>query len=299
MSCREIQEKFSKFFDDLMIGKKREEFIAHLEDCEKCRTAWCRFKCICSCLRQLPSASPPEDVLEGVMIRVEELEHSRTWWQKIFVTRRLNPLYVGAFACALLVFVFFWTQRGIFKSEKQPGNYPGTIAMEGKTGARSALMGQPRMEGTFKPNLLSKQAGFPTITIYVDNVEQAERKIASLVSRVSPGTSYGNVKEYAGRKVLSQFRLKIPVYQYDFMIRQLNKIGSVRSKEYKGEKIREGSIALEKSAGSRTALSHQIPKRTTANFATTQGMRRKMGQGYRPESPVVPVAVVVVSHTSD
>ncbi len=294
MNCREIQRKFSHFFDDLLCGKKNGVLFEHLSRCDTCRKAWEQFVGIFNSLRCLPKEELPFDLVPGVMSKIEEIEQRSCWWRRLFSLEGFRPV-VGVLAVTLIVF----TTVIIYKNLKAPPmtarvtdiseNVRVADQVQRGTVTRSAVApGQFATGGV----PLAKDSN-TVVTIYVDDVEQAERKISSLASRVLLSRNYRLNSGNYPHKVLTQFRIDIPATELDFLMKELTKIGQVSHD--RGYDITPGD-KLHITPGNRSHVVFRVTETTTYGSAVNQYHgRKKMGQDVHAEIPMVPVSVVVIS----
>jgi len=293
MSCKEIQRKFSQFFDDVLSGKKNKVLFDHLSKCKTCRKAWDQFNSIFNSLRCLPREEPPFDITSSVMARIQEMEERKCWWRRLLEFEGLKPL-VGALAVVLLVLATVT----IYQKSNKPGpvmemaNSPRGIDVSSQAETRvmrRTALPPGRFAATISPFSARR---YTVVTIYVDDIDQAERKISTLASRVSPYKDRTFSSNRYPQKILTQFRINIPATELDSLLKELTKIGQVTHKRVNRNttmgKIQNVPEAEEPELGvAKTSPSEAI-------YDEIHG-KRKMGQGHHPNVPLVPVNVVVVS----
>ncbi len=293
MNCREIQRKFSQFFDDLLSGKKNKALFDHLSECQRCRKAWNRFNSIFNSLRCLPKEDPPFDITSGVMARIQELEEQKCWWKRLFTLEGFRPL-AGALTVAILAIVAFnlyqrpYNRAPSMELTNLPRGIEVTSRVENRK-TRKAMVSPGQFAATVAP---FPQKRYTVVTLYVDDVEEAERKINSLASRVILKKNYQPASRYP-QKVLTQFRMDIPVTELEFLLRELTKIGQVN--HARGQKPSSMGKRAETSIRG-GGLELKVAEKTSAEAIVGEiSRKRKMGQGFSERAPVVPVNVVVVS----
>jgi hypothetical protein len=110
--------------------QERQRFAGHLNECEVCRHEMERIEAVFTALDAMPVADPGEDfsrrVWQNISPRLPEKRLS--WWQTVFVPRRLVAF--GAMAAIVLLAFFL----GRFTKKAEPGG--GEIADSGKVRER-------------------------------------------------------------------------------------------------------------------------------------------------------------------
>ncbi len=294
MNCREIQKKFSHFFDDLLSGKKNRVLFDHLSRCKTCQKAWDRFTGIFNSLRNLPGEDLPYDLVPGIMSRIEEMEQKEPWWQRLFPLEGFKPL-VGAIVVAFVIVTFAITYRN-FNVPQTPTKVTDVsermgVADRVKRGMMKKATAPP---GQFAASVApAGERSYTVVTIYVDDVEQAERKISTLASRVLLNRNYHLDSGRCPQKVLTQFRIDIPATEVEFLLRELTKIGQV------SHNTKPAILPGNKIHGYVGPSSRMVMKITdtgsTGSLTNRYPKKRKMGQNLQDNVPMIPVNVVVVS----
>ncbi len=293
MNCKETQKKFSQFFDDLLNGYKNTALLDHISKCESCKRAWNRFINIVNSLRCLPHEEPPFDITPGVMARIHELEKRECWWRKLLALDSLAPL-LGTVVVIMLVLgsVILYQKVNNTKGVLEVTNAPERLDVKTHPGdgiLRKTAIPKGRFAATVSP-LSGKR--YTVVTLYVDDIDQAERKITTLASRVFVDRNFRTNPNQAPRKILTQYRIDIPATELDSLLRELTKIGEINHSVNHGKAaMGKGRYALEPGAMGRI---QGMEMRFAGDTPEGAGNRRKMGQGLHIDVPMVPVNVVVV-----
>ncbi len=294
MSCREIQRKFSQFFDDVLSGRKNQALLEHLSRCKRCKQAWDRFVQIVNSLRCLPREAPPYDISVDVMEKIIGMQYKQCWWERLFRRKDFVPLAAtGALAIILVSFVYLGFRGNLFSTKtprmRREKNLVSSTEMSVRSRPPSVLS-----EGHFATSAARTLAGSHTVlTLYVDDVSQAEKRISTLLTQMFLRSGYQNVVSQPPHKVLSQYRFKIPITHYDLFMRELTKIGKV-SEERLSRKMGAYFIRPVRPK-SRVDVEFSGTRKLEGGLSAARA-KRKMGKGNWQMTPMIPVAVVVVSN---
>ena len=89
MTCDEVREAFSDFYDDMLSGARLMDVTQHLDECPECRAAWEALAQTLQVVTRLGTAEPSP----GFAARVRQRVESPPWWMRL--TRTLFvPLHV-------------------------------------------------------------------------------------------------------------------------------------------------------------------------------------------------------------
>ena len=99
MTCDEVREAFSDFYDDMLSGARLMDVTQHLDECPGCRAAWEAFSQSVQVVTRLGTAEPSP----GFAARVRQRVESPPWWMRLtrtlFVPLHVKvPLHVVALA---------------------------------------------------------------------------------------------------------------------------------------------------------------------------------------------------------
>jgi tol-pal system protein YbgF len=83
MTCDEVREAFSEFYDDMLFGARLTDVTLHLDECSDCRAEWAAFSMTLQVVSRLGTADPSPEFAARVRRQIE----SPPWWRQL--ARRL------------------------------------------------------------------------------------------------------------------------------------------------------------------------------------------------------------------
>ncbi len=103
MTCDEVREAFTEFYDDLLSGDRLTDVTRHLDECSDCRAEWASFSMTLQVVTRLGMADPSP----GFAARVRQHIEAPSWWRRLGQTL-FFPLHVKVpiHAVALVVLSF-------------------------------------------------------------------------------------------------------------------------------------------------------------------------------------------------
>jgi tol-pal system protein YbgF len=103
MTCDEVREAFTEFYDDLLSGDRLTDVTQHLDECSDCRAEWASFSMTLQVVTRLGMADPSPEFAARVRQHIE----ASPWWRRLARTLFI-PLHVKVpiHAVALAVLSF-------------------------------------------------------------------------------------------------------------------------------------------------------------------------------------------------
>ncbi len=103
MTCDEVRDAFSDFYDGRLFGARLTEVTQHLDECSDCRAEWATFSMTLQAVSRLGTAQPSP----GFAARVRQQIEAPSWWKRL-IHRLFVPVHVKvpihAVALAILSF---------------------------------------------------------------------------------------------------------------------------------------------------------------------------------------------------
>jgi hypothetical protein len=272
MTHDDARVRFSALIDGMLDAREASEVAGHLEGCSACRAELAQLRSTVGILREVDPVQAPEGFATAVRTRLEGLGRPapRAAWEQLremFVAARWSWRTAAAVTAVVLVGIFAVNLvREIVpsfpRSELEPAvtevprknggdartaapeGQPGLQAMPGFRfpGAGGPPVAQPPSTGDALPFRRVIRTGH--VTLEVEKFDDVSRRLLAIAEGAGGFVADSSYADRGGVPG-GTFILRVPAARFGDVMRQVEGLGTVQSRQVSGQDVTEEFVDLE------------------------------------------------------
>jgi Domain of unknown function (DUF4349)/Putative zinc-finger len=272
MTHDDARARFSALIDGMLDARAAAEVASHLEGCAACRAEIAQLRSTVGLLREVHPVQAPEGFAAGVRTRLEGLGRPapRAWFDRLRET--LAPVrwsWKTAAAVTAVVLVGVFTAnvlREIMPSPTRTESRPGltevprkiggedrAVAPEGQLGPQAApgfrlpgagapYAAQPPSSGEPLPYRRVIRTGH--VGLEVEKFDEVSRRLLAIAEGAGGFVADSSYADQGGVP-RGTFVLRVPAARFSDVMRQIEGLGTVQSRQVSGQDVTEEFVDLE------------------------------------------------------